>query len=379
MKPYSFFCLKVKILSLWFGFQIFSSISTFGTESILMDSITQDTTKKMTIVPLPVIYYTPETHWAFGALGQFLFKMSAKDTASRTSSLQVTAIYTANKQYLANTTYNVFFDQEKYWLNGYITYKKFPEFFYGLGNNTSLENRENFSYFSIDWAGSFVRKIKKGTFLGITHKFQKMYDVVPDPDTFLENSTLAGARGFRISGIGLTFIRDERNSIINASRGFYLEFSTRLFRKMLGSEYEYEFYRIDARKYFSLSKNQRHILAFQALGEFRSGTVPIHRLSRMGGEYTMRGHYIGRYRDNQYWTTQAEYRFPIYKFLGGVGFAGMGNVCQSCIETPFDKLKYSVGSGLRFMIDKTERLNIRLDYAFIRDDSNFYIQITEAF
>jgi len=373
------FWLKIGILGSWFSFQFFGSTPTFATKLTPADSTRQDTTKNMTIVPLPVIYYTPETRWAFGALGQFLFKINPKDTVARTSSLQVATVYTINKQYMVNTTYNIFFDQEKYWLNGYFTYKKFPEFFYGIGNNTSLENEENFSYFSIDWDGWFVRQIKKGTFLGITHKFQKMYDVVPDSDTFLENSTLAGARGFRISGIGLAFIRDERNSIINASQGFYLGFSSRFFRKILGSEFEYEFYRIDARKYFPLSKNKHHVLAFQILGEFRTGAVPVHRLSRMGGEYTMRGHYIGRYRDNQYWATQAEYRFPIYKFLGGVGFAGMGNVCQLCIETPFNKLKYSVGGGLRFMIDKTERLNIRLDYAFIRDDSNFYIQITEAF
>lgn len=73
----------------------------------------------MKIVLLPVIYYTPETRWAFGALVQFLFKMNAEDTVSRTSTLQIAAIYTVNNQYLISPSYNLFFDQEKYWINGY--------------------------------------------------------------------------------------------------------------------------------------------------------------------------------------------------------------------------------------------------------------------
>jgi len=42
-------------------------------------------------------------------------------------------------------------------------------------------------------------------------------------------------------------------------------------------------------------------------------------------------------------------------------------------------MKPSVGTGLRIMIDKAERLNMRLDFGFGDDTSGFYLNVTEAF
>ena len=93
----------------------------------------------------------------------------------------------------------------------------------------------------------------------------------------------------------------------------------------------------------------------------------------------MRGYYEGRYRDRQYLAGQAEYRFPLWWRIGGAAFAGMGDVAPDLGSFTFSSLKPSYGLGLRFMINKEEKVNIRLDYAWGKETSGFYLEITEAF
>jgi hypothetical protein len=46
----------------------------------------------------------------------------------------------------------------------------------------------------------------------------------------------------------------------------------------------------------------------------------------------------------------------------------------------FKDVKYSFGGGLRFALNKAERLNLRVDYGFhSRRQNGFYLQIGEAF
>ena len=92
----------------------------------------------------------------------------------------------------------------------------------------------------------------------------------------------------------------------------------------------------------------------------------------------MRGYYRGRYRDNNMYSVQAEYRIPVYWRFGLDIFAGFGDVGPNII---FDlkTTKPSYGVGLRFSVDKKEKINIRFDYARGKDSQAFYISFGEAF
>jgi hypothetical protein len=74
----------------------------------------------------------------------------------------------------------------------------------------------------------------------------------------------------------------------------------------------------------------------------------------------MRGFYLGRNRDKHYLTTQVEYRFPIYKRLGGAAFAGVGEV-YGTDPFSFDRMRWSLGGGLRMRFG--ERIYMRVDGA----------------
>jgi hypothetical protein len=49
-------------------------------------------------------------------------------------------------------------------------------------------------------------------------------------------------------------------------------------------------------------------------------------LALLGGPETMRGYYMGRYRDKQLLAAQVEWRFSIWWRFIGVGFYGIGDV-----------------------------------------------------
>jgi len=71
---------------------------------------------------------------------------------------------------------------------------------------------------------------------------------------------------------------------------------------------------------------------------------------------------------------------PVYRRVGMVAFAGLGKVYNPS-EINCDCLHYSYGGGLRYNINKREKLNLRLDYA--RGDPNylgyFYLGFSESF
>jgi len=90
----------------------------------------------------------------------------------------------------------------------------------------------------------------------------------------------------------------------------------------------------------------------------------------------------GRFRDRYSFFSQVEYRWQALDRIGFVFFGGVGEVTDKLSNLGLNNLKYSLGSGIRFKIVKSENLNIRIDYALglgTIKDQNFYLGIAEAF
>lgn len=99
----------------------------------------------------------------------------------------------------------------------------------------------------------------------------------------------------------------------------------------------------------------------------------------MGGESIMRGYYQGRFSDRALLAAQAEYRLPLWWNFGGNVFVSVGEVAKAADKFEINNFKYSFGGGLRYFMDKNERMVIRLDLGFNEEGSNLYIGINEAF
>ena len=99
-----------------------------------------------------------------------------------------------------------------------------------------------------------------------------------------------------------------------------------------------------------------------------------------GGTNSIRGFYRGRYRGHQNYYIQSEYRVPVYKRIGIVAFGGIGDVAKDFSDYSIQTMKYSVGGGFRYGVNKSNRLNVRLDFALAKDgNKGFYLDIGESF
>jgi len=365
------------ILPVFIG--IILSVHAFALKPIEPDSGKLDSSKdrRLRLIPSPAFGLEPETGFFFGALVLFTLRLY-DDSVTRTSNGKFEIDYTQKNQILIESEWNLMFKEDKYILNGENSYKKFPDFFYGIGNNTLEADSELYSYNRINLYNAFLYKLYDHWFIGIQYRYDRMFNVEIEAGSMLDTGLIVGANGSTTSGIGYIINWDSRDNLLNASEGSYFWYSSTFFTSGLGSSFPFTNHWIDARKYFSTVKDQ--VLALHLMGQFNTNDPPFNMLALMGSSRDMRGYYKGRFRDRQYITFQAEYRVPVWKRFGFVVFGGVGDVAYSLSGFSASTLKPSVGGGLRYKLDKKENVNLRVDFGLGQNGTTgFYISFGEAF
>jgi hypothetical protein len=355
----------------------FAQEQEFGQISgaVAEDSINE---KSKGFVILPLLYYTPDTRFALGAMGAYYFKLTDDQggETTRLSYIKGLVDYTQNRQADLWCSWSIFLKNEDYILKGQLRFRNFPDRFYGIGNNTPDSFVERYQYDLFSIRKYVLKKLRPNIFAGVDYEFHYLYNM----DTFgpiLSSGSIAGSRGGINSGAGAVFIIDTRDNVVSASKGIFFEASSYYYGRALGSDFSFNNYNVVFNNYYEIVKN--HVVATNTVFNMNTGTPPFVDLSPLGGEEILRGYAKNRYRDQNFVGTQVEYRFPIYWRFGGVAFGGLGDVFSSVADLRWDLLKYSYGTGLRFAVNRKEKLNIRFDYAWGRNNQTFYLMITEAF
>jgi outer membrane protein assembly factor BamA len=214
-------------------------------------------------------------------------------------------------------------------------------------------------------------------FLGFDYHFEETFGFVHQANSSLITNNVIGHKGTRQSALGLVTVYDTRDNVINSHKGQLIEISSYFYNKAIGSTYNFRVLNLTYHQFFKIKRN--HILALQTKARFASGDVPFLDLSIVGNDDLLRGYPKNRYRDHNFVGTQVEYRFPLFWRFGMTTFAGVGDVFKKQSDLKFENLKYSVGAGLRFVINPAERLNLRLDYGYGKEGGYFYILVAEAF
>jgi outer membrane protein assembly factor BamA len=181
----------------------------------------------------------------------------------------------------------------------------------------------------------------------------------------LATQNVLGNAGGNISGAGLTASYDTRDNVYFPASGRYYNVAVSWFDGAVGSDYDFINYNLDVRQYFSVTPSQ--VLVTQVFANFISGDPPFQAMSQLGGKSLMRGYYAGRYRDKNMMILQAEYRLPLWKRFGLVGFAGGGDVANKLSRFTVNDFKTSYGVGIRYAVSPKEKINIRLDLGFGKD------------
>ncbi|MEQ8927638.1 MAG: BamA/TamA family outer membrane protein [Fulvivirga sp.] len=335
-----------------------------------------ETQKNLRIIPLPAIFYTPETRLGYGALTTGIFNLGDK-TTTRASNVQVLGAYTLNDQIIFETSHNIFTKNEEWVFNGALNYYDFPIFYYGIGNDTNEDFEEDLEYQVFEFRERVLKKVRNHLFAGLQVRYTDLYDLDFEPKFLIADKPLLESQTGKNAAIGFSVVYDNRDNVLNATEGMFLNVASFHHQQAFGSDFTYNRYTVDLRKFWGLT--DKSVLAAQFFGEFNSSNVPFREMALMGGDMIMRGYYNGRYRDNQQMALQGEYRYQVLPKLGFTVFSAMGDVASELSKFDMGDFKWAAGAGLRFMVNKSDRANIRIDYGIGDGVSGFYFAFAEAF
>ncbi|HSR59735.1 MAG TPA: BamA/TamA family outer membrane protein [Robiginitalea sp.] len=347
-----------------------------------MDTTFNEASK--TFLAVPLVSNSPVMKTGFGGLGMYFFKADKEDTESPPSLVSLYAIYTTNNSYIFTPFGRFFWNHDKNRASlGFGTLRVNNDFIYDeQGNDIRLVYSEIRSFVTAEYSRKIVHDFYLGLlYLGTktNYKFDQGTDAENDftREFFAQNNI---ADNF-VSSLGLNLSFDNRDYPYNPSRGFTFSIRPKLNATWLGSDNNY----VDTDFKFSFFRSLRDnlILAMNVAGGFASGDVPFDGYQNYGVRNSLRGYEAGKYKGRNMIASQAEFRWRFYDKWGAVFFGGTGSVWgnENNGEEEFEKKWLpSAGLGLRYMVSKEKKINMRLDYALgVDGNQGIYFGVMEAF
>ena len=333
-----------------------------------------------TLVPLPVIFYQPETGTGFGGLATYYVPLSqGRAGRIQPSAFSVIGIYTVKKQIITYLSADMYLQQGRLRVRSETGYSKFPTKFWGIGNDTRDRAEEDYTPGSVVLNAEAYREVSPGWYVGAALRVAHRELLAVEPGGLLDAGAVDGVADGTILGLGVGVTRDTRDNTVAPRAGSFHQVRAVLYDGAIASQYDFATLSLDLRKYFPTLPHQA--VALRAVISGTSGVSPFDLLPQLGGDALLRGYYGGRFRDQDLWAAQAEYRALAWWRIGVVGFAEVGQVGAELKDFAFDRFRTAVGGGLRFLLSKDEGLNIRADFGWGLDvkSSGFYLNIGEVF
>lgn len=371
----------------------------FANDFPINNEIPKDSVEKKSrnFAVLPLVFFTPETSWAFGLGGTYSFRFKDEPQTSRPSQFVTGLSYTLENQILSYLSFQLFKNDEKYKIYGEVGYYRYFFYFYGVGNDEDVifdEENDRFTAYREPYDVIFprvklnaLREVYPNLYVGFQSWFDNQRFTGIDSSDLgrIRTGTLTGSNGGVIAQLGTVINYDDRNNVFYPTDGHLIELLATFNSTALGSDFNFQRYAYDAAKYITF--NGKHTIALHATGDFIFGEAPFFQLAELGGTKRMRGYFQGRYRDNNAIIVQAEYRVPILQNVIKSGFfkdrfkiavfGSLGNVAPTIGEFDLSNTRYAYGAGLRFRLTDAG-INLRLDYGRTAQGGNFYVTFNEA-
>lgn len=336
-----------------------------------------DSLMNLPVVGVPVVNYSPETDWQFGVALQGYFRLPNQE---KTSIVQLDGAYSLKNQWYINLSGNLYFGGQHPWLL-YVRggYRDFPDYYFDRGNEATFK------------AGTLYHS-QRGYFT-----LQPMWEIAPGwslgtrIDFLKEKTDVSAVDNVLMWGLGVVTQYDTRDIMYYPLSGIFFKAHATYYEPALGSSCRLGHVGADLRQYIPVrwSEERTMIIAWQFRTNWafsaNANDIPYAILPTLGGQDLIRGVRANMYKDNALLALQAEVRLPIWNFIHGVVFAGVGDVYNTK-DWRWTTPKVGYGLGLRLGINKA-KINIRLDAARNNiqrswktwDSYSFYITATEAF
>lgn len=336
-----------------------------------------DSVKSIRYRFLPTVYYLPETKIAFG--GVLYAVISSNDTTRKKGNLQHYLTVTQNKQILFENSWQYFSKNNRYLFQGKADASHFPELFFGLGMPKPGCEPLLYASNQLNIQSQVLKKVANQLYAGLNstlnHVSKPQFSASQAPNAEKLRS-VPGGNGFWAAAMGVSLVYDTRDFALNAQRGFYLDFSI-LQGWSSHKSNGFQTLSLDFRKYLHFSP-LKGCLAIQFMHRASFGSIPFRLMPSLGGPSLLRGYYAGQLREIRMAFSQMEWRQHLSGRFGLVLFVGAGNVAKH-YGNLFEFVHHQAGLGIRYQIRKSERINLRIDYAHTGKFSNFYVVLAEAF
>lgn len=342
----------------------------------------KDSTRGASLIILPALGYAQETGVEYGIGGTYNFYLDKADPNSRTSNITLIGTLTTKSQKNIKLLTDLWTKDNDYHIVSELRYRDWPFNFYGIGSDTWQTDQDFLEHQLIRTKVEVERRIAPKWYMGVNANFEYFKFADREPGGIFERPDILGKTGGRYLLIGVSSLYDTRNNTTYTTSGVYSRLKYAYAPDFWGGDnFTGSQWEADVRGFYPFSTQLT--LAGQLLyrGTF-GNNVPFYAYRDLGGDMTMRGYYLGRYKDKNYATAQMELRYRFIPRLGVVGFGGTGSTFSPQHQL---RLVPSFGGGIRYFFSLEHNSTVRLDYAFgekrpgEKRQSGFYLSISEAF
>lgn len=363
-------------------FLVLTTVQSFGQQTVETDSSFNEASK--TFLAIPLVTSSPVMDTGFGGLGMWFFKIDPQDVESPPSLASLYAIYSTNNSYIF-TPFGRFFwneDRNRAFISFGTSRVNYDLTYDEQENDLRLVYSEIRNFLTAEYSRKIIGEFYVGVlYLGTKTKYRFDQGTDEENDFAREFFAQNGIADNFVSSLGLNFSFDNRDYPYNPTRGLTFSIRPKFNTAWLGSENNY----VDTDyelSYFKTLKDNL-ILGLNVSGGFATGDVPFDGYQMYGVRNNLRGYEAGKYKGRNMIASQAELRWRFYNRWGAVFFGGTGSVWgnENNGEEEFErKWLPGAGLGLRYMVSKAKKINVRLDYAFgVDGNQGLYFGVMEAF
>ncbi|RYE07825.1 MAG: polymerase, partial [Sphingobacteriales bacterium] len=335
------------------------SIASYAQKGLIKKLLSneKDTTRKASFLPVPVIGYSQEIGFEFGAGALYSFYIDRKDTLNRSSNFSGTATYSTKKTYNLTLKGDAWLPGNRFHLIGELRFKKMPFNFYGIGNNTLNADADRLVQTQFKALFEAEKMIAPSFYTGLSVGYESYKYSDQVIGGIFTTGTYTDKPGGNVGFIGISQSHDTRNSNNYPTKGFFGRVTFQVAPGLETNDYSGTQTKVNLRTFFPLSN--KFVLAAQGIYYTIQGkNVPFYLLPQLGNDEIMRGYYTGRYRDENLLALQTELRYRYNNRFGAVLFVGTGTVFgQSAFAV--DSFKPNYGGGLRYFFDPAKGLSVR--------------------
>ena len=358
-----------------------------------------DSIMNLPAMGIPVVNYSPESTWEFGAAAQGYFRLPNQE---RTSIVQLDGTYSLRHQWYINAQGTLYFGARSaspaWQLQFRAGYSDRPATYYGVYDDPHFANEGN-TGIGILRKGTPYQMQRAYLNLQAPISIDKDWSVGPMLDILVAQYNIEGKyktpSPLVQAAVGAVGVYDTRDNVFYPTQGIFFKLSaaaawTNKVDIPEGQQATINgLLSADLRQFIALPHNL--VLAWQLKTQMMLSPLFISHLTmypmlpRLGGQDGLRGVNSDMFRDDIMMALQAELRIPIWSIFRAAVFAGIGDV-YDYHNWHWEVPKVGYGIGLRAAINKA-KVNIRFDVARSNVDPrwnninaySFYLTATEAF